>query len=225
MYRLRTIGLAGVLTIIVAACSSSPSSSSSASATPIPTATPTVAATPSAEASGSEVALPSIDLPHNAAELEALLPDKVGDVPMVKTSSTGKDFVTNDAQDNKEFTDFLSRLGASLDDVSVATASPDFQSNPELAADPSKFTLVFAFRVAGANSDRLQTELETAMASGSSGTVDWAQKNIGGKNVDVAALDDAQAGGTTYVYTFQDITFAVIAASEQNAATVLSHLP
>lgn len=220
MYRLRTIGLAGVLTIIVAACSSSPSSSPTGA--PTVSTAPTVAATPSASASGTEVAVPSIDLPNSAPELLALLPDKVGGVSSlqpVELSMNGKDFIEQSGdQGNQEFVDFLKRLNASADDVSVASKTYADASNPSADA-----TAIFAFRVAGADSGQLLTEMQTAMGQDQE-NVDWQPGNVGGKSVQVASTDQV-ANGKTYLYVKDDIVFAVVTADETLAADALSHLP
>ena len=225
MTRIRTIGLAGVLALMVAACSGGPASSPSATSASTSSA-PSVAASQSAAATESQVALPTFELPSNAKDLEALLPDKIGDVTMQKTSQTGEDFVSDDIQTNQEFTDFLNHLGAQLDDVSVATAIPDFQANPELAADPTAYSIIFAFRVAGADSAKLESEMKTAMAADASEAVTWSPQNVGGKDVQVAKIvTDSEVNESTYLYTVQDIVFAVISGSADNAAEALGKLP
>lgn len=222
MYRLRTIGLAGVLALMVAACSSGPSSSPSASATPPQSTAPTTAATESAAATESEVAVPSIDLPNSAPELLALLPDKVGDVaslPQAELSMNGKDFLETDGDSgNQEFVDFLNRLNASPDDVSVAS-----KTYADIAGGSEAGAAIFASRVAGADSNQLLSEMQTAMAEDED-SVDWQADNVGGKSVQVASTDQ-MADGKTYLYVVNDIVFAVVASDEQLAADALSHLP
>jgi hypothetical protein len=220
MYRLRTIGLAAVLTIIVAACSSS--ASSSPTVAPTVSTAPTLGATPSAAATGSESAIPSIDLPNSAPELLALLPDKVGDVasfPQAQVSMNGKDFIAQGGdQGNQEFVDFLQRLGASADDVTVAS-----KTYADLANASGEATAIFAFRVAGADSGQLLCEMQTAVGQAQQ-NVDWQSGNVGGKSVQVASTDQV-ANGKTYLYVKGDIVFAVIASDEALAADALSHLP
>ncbi len=221
MYRLRVIGFAGMLAVIVAACSGGPVSSPSPSATPLPTASPSE----SAAATQSGVALPSFTLPNNAPELEALLPDEIGGVKMLKSSYNYQDFISKDAQNNQEFIAFLNHLGAQPSDVSVATATPD-PKDPGVAADPTKLTFLFAFRVKGADSTKLQDEMKTAMASGSSSTVTWAAQTVGGKQVQAGqTISDSEVNETTYLYTVADIVFAVVSTSPDSAADALSKLP
>ncbi|HET7410711.1 MAG TPA: hypothetical protein VFJ13_10985 [Paracoccaceae bacterium] len=220
MYRLRTIGLAAVLTIIVAACSSS--ASSSPTVAPTVSTAPTLGATPSAAATGSESAIPSIDLPNSAPELLALLPDKVGDVasfPQAQVSMNGKDFIAQGGdQGNQEFVDFLQRLGASADDVTVAS-----KTYADLANASGEATAIFAFRVAGADSSKLLAEMQTAIASGED-NVTWQAATLGGKSVQVAATSQ-MAGGQTYVYVRSEIVFAVITSDDALAEDALSQLP
>ncbi len=227
MNRFRTIGLAGVLALTVAACSSGPANSPSASAASASASTsPSVGATGSGAASESQVALPTFDLPNNAPELAALLPDKIGDVTMQKTSQTGADFVAKDAQSNQQFADFLNHLGAQMSDVSVATAIPDFKANPGLATDPTKFSVIFAFRVAGADSNKLEAEMKTALATDATEAVTWSSQNVGGKDVQVGKIvTDSQSDQTTYLYTVQDIVFAVVSGSPEAAQSAISQLP
>lgn len=224
MTPIRTIGLAGVLALMVAACSGGSASSPSASATPIASASastaPSAAATESAAASESEVALPSIELPNTAPELLALLPEKVGGIasfPRAETSETGDKFLES-GDDNQEFADFLQRLGKSADDVSVASKTYADIANPS-----SEATAIFAFRVAGADSSKLLAEMQTAIASGED-NVTWQAATLGGKSVQVAATSQ-MAGGQTYVYVRSDIVFAVITSDDALAEDALSQLP
>jgi hypothetical protein len=225
MNRLRTIGLFGLLAMIVAACSGGPAASPSASATPLASASesnaPSAAATESAAASESEIALPSFDLPNSAPELLALLPDSVGGTaafPQGELSMNGQDFIAQDGDSgNQEFVDFLQRLNASPDDVSVASKTYADVSSPTDA------TAIFAFRVAGADSSQLLSEMQTAMAEGED-NVDWQAANVGGKSVQVASTSQI-AEGKTYLYVVNDIVFAVVASDDKLAGDALSHLP
>ncbi len=217
MNRFRSAGLAGLLALLVAGCSSSPSSSPSSSAvgvaspTEAPTPSPTVAAT------SSEAALPSVGLPHSAPDLEALLPGQLGGKTLQKMSMTGAEFMTN-GSDNTEFAAFLQRLNAKPEDVSVALAVD--------ATDASGSSGIFAFRVKGADSGALEQEMKTSMESGATG-VTWSSETVGGKQVQAAKISSSgsPADQTTYLYTKQDIVFAVITADASAADEALSALP
>lgn len=225
MTPIRTIGIAGVLALMVAACSGGPASSPSASATSESASNaPSIAATASAAATESQVALPTFELPNNAPELEALLPTEVNGIAMVTSSWTGPDFVSADAQGDQGFVDFLKEMGAQPDDVSVASATPKDMTG--LAADPTSYTAVFAFRVKGADSAKLQDEMKTAMASDAGDSVTWSAETVGGKQVQVAkTAKDSEVNQSTYLYTLQDIVFAVISGSPDSAADALGKLP
>ena len=223
MNRLPTLGLTGLIAVLVVACSSGPSASPSSTiaASQPASVAPTTAATPSTAPSDSEVAIPSFELPNSAPELLALLPDKVGDIASVPSSDismNGKDFVEQGGdQGDQEFIDFLDRLGASTDDVSVASRTYVDTANPTEAS------AIFAFRVEGADSDQLLSEMKTAMASDDD-TIQWTADNVGGKSVQVAETSQT-AGAKTYLYVINDIVFALIASDDQIAADALSQLP
>jgi hypothetical protein len=203
----RAIRSAGValLAITVAACSSGAASSTP---TPIPTAspTPTVAATSSASAG------PSLDLPRNAKELEALLPDSIGGATLTKFSMKGSDFIQQ-GQVDPQLKSWLDSLGKSLDDVSVAYA---------FDITGASQTGIFAFRVNGVDHTTLLNGLKTAMEQGSSEATNWTSTNIGGKSGVFAGTSDS---GTTYLYGTADLVFFVVAKDKTTAADALSQLP
>lgn len=220
MTRLRAAGLAGLLTLVVAACSSQPASSPSPSSTPFagesPSTLPSVSASPSA--SGSPVAaLPSFELPSNAKDLENLLPDEISGQKLTKFSMTGTDFLAQGDSNNKEFTDFLQRVGAQPGDIAVAVG---FVVDP---AKPDATNGVFAFRVKGADSTKLSDEFKRSMASDTPGTT-WSSDTVGGKSVQVAASDTDKTQ-KTYLYVREDIVFAVMTSDAASAQDALSKLP
>jgi hypothetical protein len=197
--RLSSVAL---LSVVVVACSSS-----SASSTPTPTPSPT--ATPTAPASSAS-ALPSFNLPSNAKELEALLPDTLGSTKLTKFSMKGSDFVSQ--SDNPELKAWLDSLGKSLNDVSAAYAF-DITGTTE--------TGIFAFRVNGVDHNTLLQGLKTAMDKGDSAPTSWTNTNVGGKDVLAATTDS----GTTYLYGTADLVFFVVAKDQATAGEALSKLP
>ena len=209
MDRVRTAGLAGLLTLIVTACSSN----AGASTTPSPTPTPTPATTPSTEASGSGP-LASFNLPSNAKELEALLPDTLGGVKLTKASMKGSDFVKSTTS-SPELVAWLNSVGKSLNDVSAAYAF-DLTGATQAA--------IFAFRVQGVDNAKLIDGLKTSMDTSNTTKLTWTSANVGGKNVQQAA-DPNQTGSTLYVYGTADIVFFVTSKDASTAAEALSHLP
>ncbi len=204
---------AGLLALILvaAACSSgtsaTPSASASASAMDS-VASESAAASESASASD---ALPSIDLPSEAADLEDILPDEIGGEPVQKFSMTGDSFLSS-GQGDEEFAEFLERLDADASDVSVAFAFTMSEASSG----------VFAFRVAGASQDQLLDEFEAA-SDDAGDTSGWSDATVGGKQVRTAVQEDEDVA--MYLYPRDDIIFIVTAASEDAAADALAALP
>jgi len=203
MNRFRASAFAGLLTVVLAACSSS------GGATPSPTPSPTPVPTPSASASG---ALPSFNLPSNAKELEALLPDTLGGAKVTKASMKGSDFV-NSSSSNAELTAWLNSVGKSLNDVSAAFG---------FVASGTSSNAVFAFRVAGVDNGKLIDEFKKS--SDTSGpAMTWTSANVGGKNVQKAT--DSSQNATVYLYGSADLMFIVETNDPAIAQEALSHLP
>lgn len=167
---------------------------------------------------GDTGAVPSFDVPASAPELAALLPDEIGGQEAFKLSMSGAEMMGGTGEDvtvDQEFIDFLNRLGAQPDDISVAFSFG-------VGADESTAG-VFAFRVEGANADQLETEFRATMEE-ESGQLDWQETSVAGKNV-LAAEDPDNPGNTMYLYTAGDIIFIVTAADEATAVELLEPLP
>jgi hypothetical protein len=215
MNRRFAAGFAALLTILLAACSSGASSTPSASAAPVVSASASEAA-PSVEASASasadaSVALPS--LPNSDTALEDLLPDELGGQPLQKTSMKGADFLDSGTTDNQDFKDFLERLGAQPDDISVAIG---------FALTGDSQNSIFAFRVKGVAQDKLTDEFKTSIEQDSSTKLTWQDETIGGKSV-VTTTDPDQ--GKIYVYPKGDTIFFVTSTDATVAEEALSELP
>ncbi len=203
------LALIGVVIVTMAACSSTATQSPT---TPAGGATPTTGeqGTPT-PAGGATEALPSFVLPHNAAELEALLPDTLGGVTLQKSSWTGTDFVSQNSS-NTELTAFLQSLGKSLNDISAAAAfSPTFDNS------------IFAFRVNGVDHNILISEFQKAENSGLNTPIPWTPATVGGKSVLQATTDTA--GEMIYLYGVADLFFEVTSSDPAIAAEALSKLP
>ncbi|MEO8511299.1 MAG: hypothetical protein ABI534_08655 [Chloroflexota bacterium] len=220
MHRL-ILALVAIMALTLAACSSPGSSPSSSEASVEPSsateaASPSEEASASADASSSEIALPSIDLPSSAPELEDALPDSVGDITLQKFSMRGAEFLAQGG-DDQEFQDFLERLDAQPEDVSVAFA---------FGADTTDGSAVsvFAFRVEGASTDDLTRELQGSLESDGS-AADLSESNIGGKDVLVGESTDETTPGSVYLYGVGDIVFFIGASDEAQATEILSTLP
>jgi hypothetical protein len=197
MNRVRAAAVCGLFIVALVACSSS---SSSTTPTPSPTPTPTAAA--------SAGALPSISLPNNAKELEALLPDTLGGHTLTKFSMKGSDFVDQAGSANAELATWLNSLGKSLDDVSAAYAF-DVSGGS---------TGVFAFRVNGVDHTTLLSTLQQAMKSE---LPTWTTATVGGKSVQTGS----DSTSTQYIYGTADLIFVVFTDDPAVAAEALKALP
>ena len=110
MNRFRTAATLTILGILIAACGSSGSGS------PTPTASPTPVAQASAGGPGPSFTQGAV------ADLEAIIPDKVGDLTMQKQSMKGSQFLTNSSS-SPEAVKFVQDLGVSPNDISIAIGS------------------------------------------------------------------------------------------------------
>lgn len=208
MNRTRSLFAAGLLGALLVACSSGPA------ATPSPTPTPTPEPTPKVTPSDDSGAVPSIDLPNSDAELEALLPDEIGGLTLQKSSMKGDEFLAI-GDDTGEFADFLSRMNAQPDDVSIAFAfGPVAESSVGVSA----------FRVQGANRDELIDELRGLLEADGT-AADLEPANVGGKDVLAGVGGEGQGGTAVYLYGTGDIVFFISTTDEDSAAEVLSNLP
>lgn len=196
-------GTAGLLMLIVAACSDSAGTSA------MPTPSPTPAATPSS----SGLVIPSIG--NSDQELERLIPDSVGGVTLQKFSMKGNEFIAS-ASSSAETKAFLDALGVSPADVAVAFG---------YGADPSSQSAVavFVFHAQGAGSDKLITVFKKAADEGST-TYTWQAGSVGGKSVQIG-INPASANAKIYLYATNDDLFFVSTSTEAQATEVLGNLP
>jgi hypothetical protein len=203
MNRWKTAGTAGLLMLIVAACSDS------AGTSPTPTPTPTPVPTPSS----SGLVIPSIG--NSDLELEKLIPDSVGGVTLQKFSMKGNEFIAS-ASSSAETKAFLDALGVSPADVAVAFG---------YGADPSSESAVavFVFHAQGAGSDKLITVFKKAADEGST-TYTWQAGSVGGKSVQIGT-NPTSANAKIYLYATNDDLFFVSTSTEAQATEVLGNLP
>jgi hypothetical protein len=199
--------MAALVAVVLSACGASTDSTA---------ASPTQAATPSPTlASQSGGVLPS--LPSSAKDLEALIPDKIGNITLQKASMTGNEFVGS-GNASQEAQDFLSGLGVATDDVSVAIGfGADLSGSGDAVA-------VLLFRAKGASSDRLVSLFKEATNRERETPLDWQSADLGGKHVEKAA-DPQQGNSTIYLYATGDLLVFVTAGSDNQAAEALSDLP
>lgn len=203
MTPVRRAAVAGLLVVAIGACSSSPS----ASTTPSPTTAPS--ATPSATASSPATtgAVPA---------LEALIPDKVGDMTLEKTSMKGSDFLSSSQADQSAVA-FLRALGVAPADIGIAFG---YGFDPGTSAGFA----MFVFQAAGADEARLVSVFTSASSQGRTTPLDWQAADVGGKHLRVAT-DTETEGIKLYLYGHGDVLFLLSATSENVVADALGELP
>ena len=200
----RALAALASVAIVIAACGNGAATTApatQATATTVPASQPTAT-----QAAGG----PSIDPLasfHGAQNLEALLPNEVGGVQVVKASIGGTDFMANLGASD-ELRNALTALGKSPADLSVAFAS-------------AGTTTLFAFQVNGVAGSQILSAMIAQQAPGSTST----DVSFGGKSVKkVATTDDSTV---SYVYTSQDVVFVVAGEDITDAILneVFSKLP
>jgi hypothetical protein len=160
-----------------------------------PGATPTPSPTPYDKFASSSPMLPS----HADPELEALLPDSIGGVALMKSSIFGEQMGLTDADP------LLSRFGKHPADLASATAT---LSNPPL--------FIGVERLRGVPADQLLAVMIQALPSGNTAS----RTSLGGHQVTYMA-----AGWTPIWYYATGELLYGIAGAEQDVAKVLATLP
>jgi hypothetical protein len=125
-------------------------------------------------------------------ELEALLPDTIGGIAVVKTSMTGSGIMN--LPGGAALEEQLGELGATVDDVSVAIGTSGDISSP---------ILVLAYRIEGVSAEQIFAGLEAAMQAGQGGEV--TQTTVAGRPV----TQVVSGSETTYIYLAGDTVFIV----------------
>lgn len=193
-----------LLACILAACGSasrtSPAPNPVVSATPSPVAAnvPDRGATPPPGAKDAPAP------PHDASDLEALIPDAIAGVSLTKSSSRADPRDVN-------MVELASRLGIQVADIAFAhatTTSADFVATIE------------ATRVSGADAERLRDV--TLEASAGSLASEPSDEVVGGKQV-VAVTNNL--GYRFYLYASGDVLYTVSVLDASVAAQVLAALP
>jgi hypothetical protein len=198
--RFRTIAVTTVAGLVLVACGSSGSSSSQAPST-APSQAPS-----EAQASSDGGVLPSFTA-GAVADLEALIPDKVGDLTMTKQSMAGSDYLTS-SQSDPATVKFVQDLDVSPSDISIAVGFG-------FSTDGSSSLVMFVIRAAGAETDRLISVFKAADDESRDTPLTWNTTTIAGKQVQVAVDGET----TIYLYAKGDTLFFISgdAASTQEA--------
>jgi hypothetical protein len=199
--RFRTIAVTTVAGLALVACGPAASSSSGE---------PSVAASEAQASSGGGV-LPSFT-EGAVADLEALIPDTVGDLAMQKSSTRGDEFLTS-ADADPAVAKFVSDLGVKPSDISIAIGFG-------FSADGSSSLGMFVFRASGADTSRLISAFKTANDADRDTPLVWTNSTIGGKQVE-SAVD----GETTYyLYAKGDVLF-FLSGDPTSTEEAISGLP
>lgn len=206
MNRFLTIAVTAVAGFVLVACGPAASGSSSESQA----GEASQAASEAAQASGDGV-LPSFT-EGAVADLEALIPDTVGDLAMQKTSTKGDEFLTSSDSD-PAVAKFVNDLGVSPSDISIAIGFG-------FSADASSSLGMFVFRASGADTNRLIAAFKEANDADRDTPLEWSSATVGGKQVE-SALD----GETTYyLYAKGDVLF-FLSGDPASTEEAISGLP
>lgn len=205
MHRFRTIAVTAVAGIVLVACGPAASSDSGE-----PSSGASQAAASQAQA--SEDAIQPSFSEGLVADLEALIPDTVGDLEMTKTSMRGNEFLISGSSDPATV-QFLEDLGVAPDDVSMAVG---FGVSTEAATS----LIMFVFRAEGADTNQLVSAFKASLDSQRETPLTWTSDEIGGKSVE-KALDGETA---IYLYAKDDILIFV-SGDADSAAEAVSELP
>jgi len=213
------LAASAALAVFVAACGGSATAAPSAAApSAAASVAPSVEPSPSPEASAAAAAsaapaasgaLPSITLPNQDTNLEAVLPSTFNGVTLQKFSMKGAQFLGQDP--TSDFNKAVTALGLTTADISVAVAT-----------DPTAKTDVtfVAIRFAGADSGKL---LEVFQASAKASGSLLSSVNLGGK--DVIKTKDSSGTSFSYFYVRNDVVLGVTAKDDAAAAPALQVLP
>ena len=206
MNRFLSIVATAVVGLALVACGPSASSSSQE-----PSPSPTQAAPSQAESSGDGGVLPSFT-EGAVADLEALIPDKVGSMTMQKTSTKGDEFISSSDSD-PAVAKFIEDLGVSPGDISLAIGFG-------FTADGSSSLGMFVFRAQGADTNRLISAFKEANDQDRATPLTWSTTSIGGKQVETATEDST----TFYLYAKNDVLF-YLSGDPASAEEAISELP
>jgi len=198
--RFRTIAVTAVAGLALVACGSAASSSSE----------PSSAA--ASEAQASQAAAGPSFTAGAVEDLEALIPDTVGDLSMQKSSTKGDEFLTSGDAD-PAVAKFVSDLGVQPSDISIAIGFG-------FSADGASSLGMFVFRASGADTNRLISAFKTANDADRDTPLVWSNTTLGGKQVE-SAVD----GETTYyLYAKGDVLF-FLSGDPTSTEEAISGLP
>lgn len=170
-------------------------------ATEIPV--PTEAATPTPDAPlPTEASAPGTIAPDQP--LEDLFPDEIGGRTLDVRSATGEAILTLLGEEEPdELNDFLSDMGATIDQMSVAMA---ISFGPGATADEFTGITLFAYRVRGVAASDVLTRLVELVREDAE-EAELGSATIGGKTVTTVAEPDADEDSILYMYPIGEVVF------------------
>lgn len=205
MNRFRTIALTAVAGLVLVACGPAASGKESQGAAA------SQPASRAAQASSGGVE-PSLGA-GVVAELEALIPDKVGDVTLTKSSYRGNDYLLAPGSD-PDTVKFINDVGVSPSDIAIAFGFG-------FSADYTKGASVIVLQAKGAGSGKLVTAWKNNMQANTESPIPWSTATVGGKHVET----NGDATEATYLYSHGDVLFIVTANDQATLTEILSGLP
>lgn len=147
------------------------------------------------------------------ADLEALIPDTIGDITMDKSSMQGNEFLVSGDGDEATIA-FLQDIGVSPNDVSMAIGFG-------FSADFAQGLSMFVFRAQGADPARLSSAWKTVLDADRETPLEWTDTNFGGKDV-ATSVDGIN---TNYVYSQGDVLVVVSSSDTALAEEAIRGLP
>ncbi len=204
MNRFLSIVATAVVGLAVVACGPAASSSSDQPGH-------SEAAASQAQASSGDGVQPSFTA-GAVADLEALIPDTVGDMTLTKESTNGDEFITS-ADSDPAVAKFIEDVGVSPSDISLAFGFG-------FSAEGSSSIALFVFRASGADTNRLLSAFKEANDAERDAPLAWSSASVGGKNVETAS----DAGQALYLYAKGDVLF-FISGDPASTEEAISELP
>jgi hypothetical protein len=225
---MRSVALAAVVTMGIAACGGAAPAPSSSSVGSNPPASAAVASstadqTSAPAASSSQGAASSVDtVPSPAAgtdshadpSLENELPSEISGTAMRRYSVSLADLLASGAGDRAPVDAFLKSIGKSESDGSIAAA---FDPTNVMGGG------IFAYRITGADPAALLQGITSVEAADLGAGVTMKQATVSGKNVSVVSVGTG-VNDTEWIYGRGDIVFVVHATDEAHAAPFLQAL-
>ncbi len=214
----QAVVVAALVGLVVAACGSAATASPAPTATAAPaTQAPAASVAPSVgpEASDAGTPLPSFT---RVADLEAMLPEKIGDVKLAPRSLTGTDVLTTGDPTS------IKALQAMLDATGATAADYQFAYSPFKTAAGTD-AAIGVFRVKGSDPEKLRDILIEQGRTNNPGVGPAKDATVGGKQVVTLEVQDgAGTAWTWYYWPKGDVLFYLQTVDPSVAEEVIAAL-